>query len=197
MKRLFLVAAIILLCRHLCGDVFAQRNGDKVRGHGEVLDLEERDDELGGKKPSLLTRDSGKWYITLLTRNGCPHCEQLKRDFGLHPLLKVFVDTETRNTSWAHWNICDMDDPSQAWRFKAPHSNVTIRGYPTLLIQPPLNGKYGDTKAIVFQKTGYDGDALKLARLLSESIERHQARASSDTSSSTDPIARRRSSLRR
>ena len=103
--------------------------------------------------------DSHKWFISVLAARNCRYCDHLKRDFATSPHLKPFVDTEDHTQSWAHFNVYLSDDETQAWRFK----DIKVTGYPTLIIQPPRNGRFGDPKVVVLQKTGYDGDAKKLA----------------------------------
>jgi thioredoxin-related protein len=199
MKRLLILVSVLLLCTCLFANVVAQRSSDKVLGHGDVAGFGENKDESANES-RLATEDSSKWFITLLIADGCPHCERLRRDFAQHPQLKAIVDTGARQKSWAHWNVCAMEDSVQSRRFKATHSSVKIQGYPTLLVQPPRNGQYGNSQAIVLQKTGYDGDAPKLARQLSSSIERHKARVSKSANGareSLDSIARPSSAVTR
>lgn len=103
--------------------------------------------------------DSHKWFISVITARNCKYCDNLKRDFATSSNLKAFVDTEDHTQSWAHFNVYQADDQTQTWRFK----DIKIGGYPTLIIQPPRNGRFGDPKTVVLQKTGYDGDAKNLA----------------------------------
>ncbi|MGC4005040.1 MAG: hypothetical protein QM811_18780 [Pirellulales bacterium] len=113
--------------------------------------------------------DSHKWFVTLLTQPGCAPCKTLLTDLATRDELRAFVDPGDMRRSWAHFNRYSSADESQHWRWK----HVAIAGYPTLLIQPPLNGRYGDPKQVVLQKTGYDGDAKKLAGQLRDAIETH------------------------
>ena len=137
---------------------------------------------------------SQKWFITVLVGKDCRFCTRMLSDFAGHPDLRVFVHTEDHRKSWANWNVCSMDDPKQAARFKPPHSDLKIKGYPTLLVQPPTSGTYGSAHTIVLQKTGYDGDASKLAQQLKTSIQRYAAAAGRSTS--PEAIANRTSASR-
>jgi hypothetical protein len=103
--------------------------------------------------------DSHKWFVSVVTTRNCRYCESLKRDFATSEYLKPFVDTEDHTQSWAHFNVYAIEDQTQTWRFK----DIKLSGYPTLIIQPPRNGRFGDPKTVVLQKTGYDGDPKKLA----------------------------------
>ena len=137
-----------------------QRRGDLVQRVG------------GGHQSDTLTAfaeamrppadDSHKWFISVLTTKNCRYCDNLKRDFATSDHLKPFVDTEDHTQSWAHFNVYSSDDATQAWRFK----DIKVTGYPTILVQPPRSGRFGDPKAVVLQKTGYDGDPKKLAETI-------------------------------
>lgn len=110
--------------------------------------------------------DSYKWFISVVTTRSCRYCENLKRDFASSEYLKPFVDIEDHTQSWAHFNVYAIEDQTQTWRFK----DIKLSGYPTLIIQPPRNGRFGDPKTVVLQKTGYDGDPKKLADGIRTSI---------------------------
>jgi hypothetical protein len=116
--------------------------------------------------------DSHKWFITVITTRNCGYCESLQKDFTSSANLRPFVDQEDHTNSWAHYNVFAAEDQTQAWRWEG----VQLAGYPTLLIQPPLDGRYGDPKTVVMQKTGYDGDSQKLATALRSAITAYVAR---------------------
>lgn len=110
--------------------------------------------------------DSHKWFISVLTARNCRHCDNLKRDFASSEHLKPFVDVDDHARSWAHFNVYASEDATQAWRFK----DIKVMGYPTIIVQPPRNGRFGDAKTVVIQKTGYDGDAKKLAEAIRSGV---------------------------
>jgi hypothetical protein len=116
--------------------------------------------------------DSYKWFISVVTTRNCQYCEALKRDFSTSPHLKSFVDTDDHQRSWAHFNVYSIDDETQRWRW----DGVRLSGYPTLLIQPPRDGRYGDPKTVVLQQTGYNGDPQKLAGEMRQAIVRYVAK---------------------
>ena len=134
-----------------------QRRGNLVQriGQGQQDDIQTAFAEA--MRPPA--DDSHKWFVTVITTRNCKYCDNLKRDFATSSHLKPFVDTEDHTQSWAHFNVYQSEDQSQAWRFK----DIKVGGYPTLIIQPPRNGRFGEPKTVVLQKTGYDGDAKKLA----------------------------------
>ena len=116
--------------------------------------------------------DSHKWFITVITTRNCRYCESLKKDFTASANLRPFVDQEDHTNSWAHYNVFSAEDQTQAWRWEG----IQLAGYPTLLIQPPRDGRYGDPKTVVMQKTGYDGDSQKLANAIRDGITAYVAR---------------------
>src|SRR5439155_22610613 len=95
--------------------------------------------------------DSHKWLFTLVTMRNCQWCEQARRDFDSDPKLKAWVDTKDYTKSWAHWQVVQIEDQSQAWRWK----NFRPTSFPTLIVQPPVNGSWGDPHTIVFAHQGY------------------------------------------
>ena len=116
--------------------------------------------------------DSNKWFITVITTRNCRYCESLKQAFAASPDLRPFVDQEEHTNSWAHYNVFAAEDQTQAWRWEG----IQLAGYPTLLIQPPRDGRYGDSKTVVMQNTGYDGDSQKLATAIRTAITAYVAR---------------------
>jgi|GEM_PF-1368669 len=103
--------------------------------------------------------DSHKWFISVLTQPHCEPCKKLLANLTADERLRAFVNTTEPARSWSHYHVYSSADEAQRWRWK----NISLRGYPTVLIQPPRNGKYGDPATVVLQKTGYDGDPRRLA----------------------------------
>src|SRR2546423_3394382 len=95
--------------------------------------------------------DSYKWLFTLVSTRNCQWCEQARRDFENDPKLKAWVDTKDYTKSWAHWQVVQIEDQSQAWRWK----DFRPTSFPTLIVQPPVNGSWGDPHTIVFAHQGY------------------------------------------
>ncbi len=116
--------------------------------------------------------DSYKWLFTLVTTRNCQWCEQARRDFENDPKLKAWVDTRDYSKSWAHWQVVQIEDQSQAWRWK----DFRPTSFPTLIVQPPVNGSWGDPHTIVFAQQGY----LKPAELdaaIRAAIQKYAAKA--------------------
>jgi len=95
--------------------------------------------------------DSHKWCITLVTTRSCQWCEQERRDFEQDPKLKAWVDTKDYTKSWAHWQVVQIEDQSQAWRWR----DFRPTAFPAIIVQPPVNGSWGDSHTIVFAHQGY------------------------------------------
>jgi hypothetical protein len=95
--------------------------------------------------------DSHKWCFTLVTTRGCQWCDLERRDFEQDPKLKAWVDTKDYAKSWAHWQVVQIEDQSQAWRWR----DFRPTSFPAIIVQPPVNGSWGDAHTIVFAHQGY------------------------------------------
>jgi hypothetical protein len=95
--------------------------------------------------------DSHKWLFTLVTTRNCRWCEQSRRDFDSDPKLKAWVETKDYSKSWAHWQVVQIEDQSQTWRWK----NFRPTRFPALIVQPPVSGSWGDPHTIVLAQQGY------------------------------------------
>lgn len=95
--------------------------------------------------------DSYMWFITVIKTENCKYCDRLISDFQRAPELTAFVAAATPYKPWAHFNIYNSKDETQKWRLE----KFRVSGYPTLVIQPPRNGVWGNPRTVVWQKTGY------------------------------------------
>jgi hypothetical protein len=121
--------------------------------------------------------DSHKWFITLVAMPGCKPCESLRYDFMHSEHLKPWVAYGTdgrvdHKNSWAHFTIVQSTDATQSWRF----TKFKPRAFPTLIIQPPFNGSFGNPSTMVGLWEGYDGDANELNKEMREAIVRYVAK---------------------
>lgn len=110
--------------------------------------------------------DSYKWYITVITTKGCAACESLLNDFAHNDELRAFANREDFTQSWSHFNVFSAEDQTQKFRW----AKIKVTKYPVLIVQPPLNKKFGNPKTVVMQNEGYDGDAAALAEKIRRSI---------------------------
>ena len=115
--------------------------------------------------------DADKWFITVITKRGCAGCEKLRRDWATDRWLLALANPADPSASWAHYNVYDADDESQKFRWQ----NIVITGYPTVLVQPPRNGRYGDPATVVYQGV-YGGNPEKLARDIIGAIRQYISR---------------------
>lgn len=95
--------------------------------------------------------DSHKWFLTLVVARDCPACERLRADFERSPDLGAWADPGDPARSWAHYQVFQADDASQAWRWH----QVPLRQFPAVLLQPPLDGTWGDPHTVVYLHQGY------------------------------------------
>lgn len=109
--------------------------------------------------------DADKWFISVLSMQGCAACQRLKRDWETNPWLLALANPKDQTQSWAHYNVYMREDASQAWRWK----NLRVTAYPTVLVQPPRSGKYGKPETVVFQGT-YGGNPKTLAANITRAI---------------------------
>jgi hypothetical protein len=104
----------------------------------------------------------------------CAPCERLKADWKTSQHLLALADPDNPKRSWAHYQVYPREDKSQAFRFEG----IKVTSYPTVIVQPPRNGKYGDPKTVVYQG-GYGGDPEKLARQITDAVRRYVSRVES------------------
>ena len=131
-----------------------------------------QDEEVDGfvQVMALPADDIDKWFISVVTMQGCAPCAKLKKDWATDPWLRALAKPDDPKTSWAHFNYYDKDDKSQQWRFE----KLRITAYPTVLVQPPRSGKYGNPSTVVYQNT-YGGDPQALATAMTTAIRRYVA----------------------
>jgi hypothetical protein len=116
--------------------------------------------------------DNHKWFITVISTKSCGACTRLKGDLASNSYLRALVNAENPKESWSHFNSYLHEDRSQQFRWQ----NIKLGGFPTILVQPPLNKKYGDPATVVFQQTGYDGNGQRLAAKITGAIKAYLAR---------------------
>lgn len=112
--------------------------------------------------------DADKWHISVLSMQGCPACQKLKTEWTTNAWLLALANPNDPKQSWAHYNVYLREDRSQAFRFE----NLKVTSYPTIIVQPPRSGRYGDARTVVFQ-AAYGGDPERLARDITTTIRRY------------------------
>jgi hypothetical protein len=129
--------------------------------------------------PSPTRAAEHKWFISVITMRHCGACELLKCDFASAESLAAFVNVKDRAQSWSHYGAYYWDDPTQNWRWK----NICLTTFPTIIIQPPRSGEYGDPRTVVWQKVGYDGNDRQLAKDIRRAILAYVAKLPSGLAS--------------
>jgi hypothetical protein len=169
MKRLWLV--MLLLAANTAQAQVPEVDQNEVLRRGDAVEYVAgaRGEWLVALGPPADDRD--KWFITVVSMQGCPGCQKLKREWQTNEWLQSLADPENPKDSWAHFNFYDKDDKSQNWRFK----KIKLEAFPTIIVQPPRNGRYGDPKTIVFQGI-YRGDPKDLAKEIVAAIRKYVAK---------------------
>lgn len=130
--------------------------------------------------------DADKWFISVYTMQGCSGCERLKRDWAASEWLQALAQPGQPKQSWSHYNVYLREDESQTWRLQ----NLKITAFPTVVVQPPRSGRYGDAKTVVFQRT-YSGNPKELAQQITRAIRLYvsklQAPRQAATQATADP----------
>ena len=145
------------------------RRGNSVVVAGEGPRGAEEDAMIQATAPP--PDDSYKWFIVVIKQPGCEPCARLLSDFQRAPELLAFVSAAEPYKPWAHFVVYDQTDATQQFRLK----DYRIAGYPTLVVQPPLNGTWGPPGTVVWQTTGYDGNPKKLAQSITKYVRLYAA----------------------
>ena len=117
--------------------------------------------------------DVDKWFVSVLTAPGCSGCKTLLKEWETNDWLLSIADPNDAQKSWAHFNVYDKSDRSQAFRF----TTLKVTTYPTVIVQPPRTGKYGEPSTVVYQGV-YTGDSRKLAEAINSAIRLYVERVS-------------------
>lgn len=140
------------------------RRGNFVQEVGEIRQGLE---EAIGEALAPPADDSHKWFISVIASDGCQYCERLKHDLLNSQVLQAWVNVRDPTRSWANYQVYRWEDATQKYRWE----NLQIKGFPTILIQPPRSGEFGPNETVVYQRTGYDGDGEKLSNEMSDAIK--------------------------
>jgi len=163
---ILLIAAVVMTAEVDVAEV--HRLGDTVQHmdgfHGEGVN----DAYVAAMAPPQ--SDAHKWFVSIVTKQGCPACAKLKADWRTSARLQAFAIPGDQKNSWAHYNEYDVDDKSQTFRF----ADIQIEAYPTIMLQPPRNGHYGDPSTLVYEQV-YGGDPDATADDMADALKRYIA----------------------
>lgn len=112
--------------------------------------------------------DADKWFVSVIGAKGCQACAALKQAWRSDPWLLAYARPDDPKGSWAHFNEYLREDQSQAFRW----GEIQVTAFPTVIVQPPRSGKFGDSRTVVFQDV-YRGDPAQLADSMREAIQRY------------------------
>ena len=140
--------------------------------------------------------DSGKWFVSVVSRRDCAPCAALKKQWigaaerqaaGAEPLpgddyLLAIADPVDDAKSWSHFNIYDHGDKLQKWRFEG----VKITSYPTIILQPPRNKNYGDPSTVVYLAP-YPGDPQRMAAAITAAMRLYLSKPRIEAEPPTPP----------
>lgn len=155
------------------------RMGDTVQLVGGGPRSEAVDDFVAMMGAGPPENDSHKWFISVVSMRGCSFCTKLKSDWGTAAPLLAFANPNDAKASWAHLNFYQIEDKSQEWRWKG----IKLTSFPTILIQPPRDGSYGNPSAVAGQITGYsspDKLAGEMTTWFKAYIAKHSERKRAD-----------------
>lgn len=177
MKRLILGLLLALTCSYaMAVDPPEVDTAEVIRRGNDVAVVGEgpRSGEEEAIRAALAppADDSHKWFVTLIGRKDCPPCEHLKSDFRKAPELLAFVAAPEESKAWAHYNEYLAEDTTQAKRL----AQYKVTAYPTVVIQCPRDGSWGPPGTVVFQQSGYNGDAKALSAAISATVKKYAAK---------------------
>lgn len=182
MKGFCLAPLLGALLAFLPGSMFAQEKNvpNKAtleiqrRGNmAEVIDQHIRNDanSLFAQALSVPQDDSHKFFITVLKPMDyrCEPCDLLVEHLKNSQVLRPWVDVNNHENSFMHCNIDFHPDKFRPKKWEG----IKVLGYPTIILQPPLNGQFGSPNTVINQKTGYNGKPEELDDWIRKSLEKY------------------------
>lgn len=112
--------------------------------------------------------DSHLWSVTVWTTPNCAACEKLKADFRKAPELLAFVAVPAPALPWAHYVEYSGADETQ----KDRREKYKITRYPTVIVQPPRNGMWGEPGLVVFYDNGGYAEPKTLATSIQKAVRK-------------------------
>lgn len=173
----FAMLAILMMAQSVCAQVI-QDNGMPDQAREEILrrgnsvvhiDGVRSTGEEYGDALQPPADDSHKWFITVIVSDNCQPCLQLQADWKRSEFLLAWAKPDKPQAGWAFINFYKKGDKLQDFRW----AKIQLKGTPTILVQPPRNGSWGDPSTVVCQITGYDGDPRSLAFKLAEAVKKY------------------------
>lgn len=135
-----------------------QRRGNMVQETGTIR---ASDVDIIADALAVPEDDSHKWFINVVTTDGCKYCDKLKYDIINSDVFRAWINVDEPTKSTCHYQVRDINDRTQADWFAGIKSHLSKGGFPAVVIQPPKNGEYGPNKTVVAIFHGYAGDPEK------------------------------------
>jgi hypothetical protein len=192
MKRLIFALAVLVSASGISWSqgVSTKAKGEIERRAAFGLTVEHVDDKVREDGAAQLSaaaelpeNDSYKFRLHLIVAKECAPCERLKWDLEKSPLLTpkwLRLDKikqaggreviQSAEDSWMHVVFEPPRDPLKPERF----AKLQITAYPTILLMPPLDGRYGDPGKVIRQLDKYENAAALDAWLTKHVLEHVQ-----------------------
>lgn len=165
------------------------RRGDMVEHvTGEMSELDESQSLIRQVTDRLPESDKDKWNIYVVGMKGCIPCKALYEAWKTDPVLRAYAKPDEPNNSWANFHYYRYDDELQKWRWTKGPDNpnaLEITEFPTVVCQPPRNGKWVDTDVVYADV--YPGDSKKFSRDLNAMIKAYVAKVTEKRSPDDAP----------
>ena len=119
---------------------------------------------------ALPKNDADKWFISVLSIDGCAACERLKAQWRTDQYLQALAHPGEPAKSWANYSEYNLSTRQDKEHFSA----IKVRTFPTIIVQPPKSGKYGSPATVVFQGTP-EGSPQDLVERIKDAVRKFAA----------------------
>lgn len=131
-------------------------------------------EDLIGQAAETPPDDSHKWHLTVLVVANNRACDQLLADLADKREFRDWVNLENHQQSWAHFKPVRYDGAvGKDWARGLEKRLGRALRVPAIVVQPPVNGEFGQHTQAVFVQEGYDGDAAKLTEAMAATIGKY------------------------
>ena len=98
--------------------------------------------------------DSHKWHATLIYKKGDKASEAMAEVIEKSPAMHPWINVGSSQESAMLYRTLEIGDRTQDDFYKHITPTINQHGVPMIIIQPPLNGRYGTSDTIVKVITG-------------------------------------------
>jgi hypothetical protein len=178
---------LLALCSLLGGQLFAEEKDvpssarREIAMRGEMIEhvdgqvRADAGEDLIGQAAETPPDDSGKWHLTVLTVGNNQACEKLLADLKTAPAFRDWVNLDDHQASHLHVHVLRYDGAvGKDWGRKLEKFlGREIREFPTIIVQPPVNGSFGKHTDVAFLQHGYDGHAERLVADMAKDLGKY------------------------